>query len=151
MVRRAFALRLGRYSETGRIYLVTAVTHQREPLFSAFELARIVVHALRKADALGRCRSLAFVVMPDHVHWLVELRDGDLSALVGQFKATAAGGINRRLDTAGRQRWQKGFHDHALRKDEDLVALARYVVANPLRAGIVRRIGDYPHWDAIWL
>jgi hypothetical protein len=28
---------------------------------------------------------------------------------------------------------------------------ARYIVANPLRAGLTRRLGDYPLWDAIWL
>ncbi|MCY1446959.1 hypothetical protein D9M71_635550 [compost metagenome] len=47
--------------------------------------------------------------------------------------------------------WQKGFHDHALRHDEDLQDVARYIVANPLRAGLVKRAGDYPLWDAAWL
>jgi REP element-mobilizing transposase RayT len=47
--------------------------------------------------------------------------------------------------------WQPGYHDHAVRQDEDLRAMARYVVANPVRAGLVKDIGDYPHWDAVWL
>ena len=47
--------------------------------------------------------------------------------------------------------WQRGFHDHGIRTGEDLAATARYIVANPLRAGLVERVGDYPHWDAIWL
>jgi putative transposase len=38
-----------------------------------------------------------------------------------------------------------------VRKEDDLVGLARYLVANPLRAGLVQRIGEYPHWDAVWL
>jgi hypothetical protein len=38
-----------------------------------------------------------------------------------------------------------------LRQDEDVARVARYVVANPLRAGLVKRIGDYPLWDAAWL
>ena len=38
-----------------------------------------------------------------------------------------------------------------VRRDEDLRGLARYIVANPLRAQLVQRIGDYPHWDAMWL
>ncbi|MBB5859537.1 hypothetical protein GGR69_001194 [Xanthomonas arboricola] len=29
--------------------------------------------------------------------------------------------------------------------------MARYLIANPLRAGLVARVGDYPFWDAIWL
>jgi REP element-mobilizing transposase RayT len=51
----------------------------------------------------------------------------------------------------GRPVWQNGFHDHALRQEEDLAEVARYIVANPLRAGLVERLGDYPHWHAIWL
>ena|SRR5690242_2443060 len=44
-----------------------------------------------------------------------------------------------------------GYHDRALRREEDVVATARYVVMNPVRAGLVSRIGDYPHWNAIWV
>jgi hypothetical protein len=47
--------------------------------------------------------------------------------------------------------WQRGFHDRALRGDEDLPAVARYIVANPLRAGLVRSVRDYPHWYAKWV
>jgi REP element-mobilizing transposase RayT len=47
--------------------------------------------------------------------------------------------------------WQRGFYDRAVRKEDDLVDMARYIVANPLRAGLVRSIKCYPHWDAIWL
>ncbi len=47
--------------------------------------------------------------------------------------------------------WQKGFHDHAIREEEDLRAVARYVVANPVRAGLVQSVRDYPHWDARWV
>ncbi|MFK5927062.1 MAG: hypothetical protein QM483_10570 [Desulfuromusa sp.] len=46
--------------------------------------------------------------------------------------------------------WQKGYHDHALRDDEDLRQVARYIVANPVRAGLVVRAIDYSHWDAEW-
>jgi hypothetical protein len=38
-----------------------------------------------------------------------------------------------------------------VRRQQDMRALARYVIANPLRAGLVESIGDYPLWDAIWL
>ena len=47
--------------------------------------------------------------------------------------------------------WQKGYFDRALRYEEDLKAAARYIIANPLRAGLVAQVGDYPLWDAIWL
>jgi REP element-mobilizing transposase RayT len=46
--------------------------------------------------------------------------------------------------------WQRGFHDRALRRDDDVVAAARYIVANPLRAGLVENVGEYALWDAIY-
>ena len=55
------------------------------------------------------------------------------------------------LTTLGARLWQTGFHDHALRREEDLAATARYLIANPLRAGLVQRVGDYPFWDAVWV
>jgi hypothetical protein len=58
--------------------------------------------------------------------------------------------INRHLNRAGSV-WQKTYYDHAVRKDEDIKGISRYIVANPLRAGLVHDIGDYPLWDAIWL
>ncbi|MFC5526621.1 transposase [Rhodanobacter ginsengisoli] len=44
--------------------------------------------------------------------------------------------------------WEKGFHDHALRRDESVEKAARYIIANPVRAGLVRDPMDYPYWDA---
>ncbi len=90
--------------------------------------------------------------MPDHLHWLLQLREnGELSQVVQLVKSVSAHAINRQVKLPLPRVWQPGFHDHALRKEEDVRAVARYVVANPLRAGLVQRIGDYPHWNAIWL
>ncbi|MCV4340119.1 REP-associated tyrosine transposase [Pseudomonas capsici] len=119
-------LRKGRYSETGRIYLLTSVVHERRP------------------------RSLAWVVMPDHFHWLVELQSGSLGLLMRRVKS----GSSRAVIVAGSVQsrvWQKGYHDRTVRREEDLRSIARYIVANPLRAGLVQKVGDYPLWDAIWL
>lgn len=141
------ALRVGRVSETGRIYLITTVTHGRKPWFVDFDTARQVIQVMRLLSDEGGVASLAWVLMPDHLHWLIQLGDRlSLSVAMGYFKGRSA----RRIGS-GWAVWQKGFHDHALRREEDLAATARYIVANPLRAGLVRRVGDYPHWDAVWL
>lgn len=47
--------------------------------------------------------------------------------------------------------WSRAYHDRALRQNEEVVAVARYVVAKPLRAGIAASVGAYPYWDAVWL
>jgi len=137
-------LRAGRWSGDGQIYLVTAVTKHRRPVFQDFVAAREVIRVMRDDAARDSHRTLAFVVMPDHLHWLLELRQETLPRLVGRVKSISARRIGGRI-------WQDGFHDRALRKEEDLRAMARYVAANPLRARLAERIGDYPHWDAVWL
>jgi len=137
-------------SEPGRIYLITTNTHERVPIFSHFHLGRLVVWQFRLAQYQGLANSLAWVIMPDHFHWLLELKKGSLADLMCQVKSKSTRTVNGVSGRKGRL-WQESFHDRALRKDDDLVKMARYVVANPLRAGLVERIGDYPLWDAIWV
>jgi len=110
----------------------------------------LVVDQFRQALIDDRADSLAWVVMPDHFHWLVELRNATLPALMLATKSRSARAINAHLGRTGRL-WQKGFHDRAIRREDDLLAVARYVIANPIRAGLVRRVHDYPLWDAKWL
>jgi REP element-mobilizing transposase RayT len=94
--------------------------------------------------------SLAWVVMPDHFHWLVELKTMPLNDLVARVKSKGNHLVNKTLGRSG-SIWQRGFHDRALRQEEDLKAVARYIVLNPVRAGLVRRVSDYPLWNAIWV
>ncbi|MGF6203810.1 REP-associated tyrosine transposase [Pseudomonas laurylsulfatiphila] len=146
----ASRLRAGRYSQSGQIYLLTAVTRYREPLFTNWQTGRLLVRQFQQAHTDDLADSLAWVVMPDHFHWLVELKSSTLPALMLATKSRSARAINAHLGRNGRL-WQKGFHDRAIRREEDLLAVARYIIANPIRAGLVRRVHDYPLWDAKWL
>jgi REP element-mobilizing transposase RayT len=143
-------LRHGRYSEPGRLYLLTAVTVGRAPLFADMATGRLLVQEMRLAEEQQLLRSLCWVVMPEHLHWLIELGESPLERVMQRVKSRSAKRINSLREAEGPV-WQKGFHDHALRRDEDMLAVARYIVANPLRAGLVERLGDYPLWDAVWL
>lgn len=145
------ALRAGRYSAKNYIYHVTTTTHERTSWFSDFENGRVLVKYLAREEKHNHIRSLAFVVMPDHLHLLFQsLTSRHISTAVNNVKSLTAREINRRHSRTG-QVWQKGFYDRAIRSDEDVVAIARYIIGNPVRAGIVRRVGDYPLWDSIWL
>ncbi|TPG73700.1 REP-associated tyrosine transposase [Pseudomonas arsenicoxydans] len=143
-------LRIGRYAEQNRIYHLTANTLKREPVFRGYVLGRKVAHQFRKVQEQGFADTLAFVVMPDHFHWLIQLHRGSLGELMCQTKSLSARSINAATGRTG-SLWQQGFHDHSLRQEESLVRIARYVVANPLRARLVEKLGDYPLWDAIWV
>lgn len=109
--------------------------------------SRTISSAAKGANVSLQC----WVLMPDHWHALIALGEAySLSQAINRIKSISAIAINRERGGSGRV-WSKGFHDHALRRDEDAVAVARYVILNPLRAGIVQRVGDYPFWDAVWL
>jgi len=98
----------------------------------------------------GDARPLCWIFMPDHWHGLVELGEHDGLALVmNRVKSLVSKQL--RLIEPDASIWAHGFHDHALRQDEDIQAAARYIIANPLRSGLVKLVCDYPYWDCIWL
>ena len=144
-------LRTGRHSSHGQVYMVTTVTAGRQPFFLDFTLARCVIAEMRHIHTTGKVDSLAWVLMPDHLHWLFQLGDaGTLAEVMQSFKGRSARAINL-MDGRQRSIWQRGYHDHALRAEDDVRGVARYLAANPLRAGLVQQLGAYSHWDAVWV
>ncbi len=142
-------LRNGRHSEAGRVYHIRLACINREPVFADFEKGRVVVGAMQQVES--EARTLAYVVMPNHVHWLMSLEEGaELSTVVQKLKSLATRKLRDCRGVKG-PIWQSGFYDRAIRREDDLPAIARYIVANPLRAGLVSSIRDYPLWDAMWL
>lgn len=146
---RSSDLRIGRYSECGRIYFVTMCCYKRRSLFHVLSTGRIVIAAMQAVQP--QAQTLSFVVMPDHVHWLMQLQDdGNLSVCVQKMKSRAARWVHEQTDYKEKI-WNRGFYDRAVRTSDNLKAIARYIVLNPVRAGLVPRVGDYPLWDAVWL
>ncbi|MDD5300207.1 MAG: transposase [Gallionella sp.] len=145
------ALRKGRASVANGVYLITATTIERARIFENFHAACAASRCFENRAVLGDATMLAWVLMTDHAHWLIELGEHDaLSSVVNRIKSASARHMNVALMRNGAL-WSKGFHDHALRAEDDLPDTARYVVANPLRAGLVNSLGDYPFWNAAWL
>lgn len=141
---------IGRHSCNGAIYTITAVIRGRAPLLADASNATVVMQELARCEAEQRVDNLAWVVMPDHVHWLFQLREGALGTSVQAFKSRVARRLNETRMSSGPV-WQAGYYDHRARHDEDLAAQARYLVANPLRRGLVARLEDYPYWYCRWI
>ncbi len=137
-------LRKGRFSQSGMVYHITTVTKNRTPYFNLLANGRKVVQQLMESQNDGTAETLCFVIMPNHLHWLMALHKGPLSRVMQVLKGRSA-------HTIGEPIWQANYYDHAIRQDEDLRQIARYIVANPLRAGLVEKINDYPLWDAVWM
>lgn len=70
---RSRELRKGRYSELGQVYLITTTTLNRTSVFSDLYRARCLIKVLHEHYMRGLADTLAFVVMPDPLHWLMQL------------------------------------------------------------------------------
>jgi REP element-mobilizing transposase RayT len=145
------ALRKGRVSLENQVYLVTVVCRDRRRRFVDFDAACAVSRVLGEPAHWRGASTLAWVLMPDHMHALVELPAGvTLGAVMQSINSRTARAANAAVHGNGPV-WEPAFHDHAMRDDENLQMAARYLVANPVRAGLVDRVGDYPFWNAIWI
>lgn len=144
------SLRKGRVSIPGQVYLLTTVTANRQPLFAGHARAGIVCRVIHDVDSWLDAKLLCWVLMPDHWHGLLQLGDAaTLGQIMNRWKAIAT----RTLHRAGHESpvWQRGYHDHALRREEGVLESARYIVANPVRADLVKSVRQYPYWNSIWL
>ena len=111
------------------------------------EIAEIVEDALLHGDGQRYCL-LAWCVMPNHVHVLIETREGWLlSGLLHSWKSFTAKSINRRLGHTGTV-WMQDYFDRYIRDDHHLAAVIAYIHANPVKAGLVRNEREWPHSSA---
>ncbi|WP_448605398.1 REP-associated tyrosine transposase [Thermoflexus hugenholtzii] len=141
------ALRKGRFSETGRAYFITFTVNQRRPLLTGALAQYFIEHLLQWQRESGFAL-LAFVVMPDHVHLLGILTEQSrLSDVVRRLKGRTGRALNRLLGQSG-PFWQSAFYDHALRVQESVEAVARYIEENPVRRGLVVDPSEYPFSSA---
>ena len=141
------ALRKGRVSLTGHYYFLSSATAERNPIFQRHqEAANIVLETVQFISARNQFRTDAVVIMPDHIHFAGCLLENSISAVMNQLKSYTA---NRILEITGLPGpiWQRGFHDHLLRNNEDYRLRLRYLLENPVRAGLV---DDYRHYPYFW-
>ena len=136
------------------VYFVTFNTHIRASLLATPELHEAFVEYCRRAADFRVCVG-QYVLMPDHIHLFVCFGVGCVTTLSEWMK-----GLKRELDrvllSIGRRParrpgqklssfWQPGFHDRLLRSNESYAAKWDYVFQNPVRAGLVSRVEDWPY------
>lgn len=145
------ALRQGRRSISGHAYLVTTTTFERQPWFSRWPVGAAVARELGGKRLWRDNHVHAWVLMPDHMHILLTLGRGEsLSHLLARVKAVTARTARVVAQMDGHV-WASAFHDHALRREEQIAIVGRYIIANPVRAGLVETPWQWPFWDTEWL
>lgn len=142
--RKRIRLPLESYLVPGSGWLVTIGTKDRAPVFADHGFGLAVADVLRVRSAARRAILDAFCLMPDHAHLLVQIMtDGaGLVDLVSDLKSCTT----RAWWNHGHrgQMWQRSFHDRGLRTMHDYDLAARYLLNNPVRAGLVAEWRDYP-------
>ena len=130
-------------------------TARRLRWFAQPEIAAYYADALREACETEQFTLAAYCFMPDHVHVLVlSETETALIGLVHRFKQgtgwwlkrqSAAGGLKASPTDANGALWQRSYYDHVLRRDEDIASVVRYILENPVRAGLVSSAEEYPY------
>lgn len=109
-------------------------------------IAQLVVDAIMHFDARRYCL-LAWCVMPNHVHVIVEPIDGNrMGAIVHAWKSFSAMQANRLLDRGG-PFWHRDTSDRFVRDEDDLVRTINEVEDSPVRAGLVASAAAWP-WSS---
>jgi putative transposase len=124
-------------------YFLTFCTAGRHPAFTAIEVFDLVLAQILRAANQNRFEILAYCFMPDHVHLLLEgtAPNSDLRQFAKDAKQYSGFHYKR---VHGRQLWQPSYYDHVLRDEEDTWSVARYIVENPLIAGLADCADAYP-------
>jgi REP element-mobilizing transposase RayT len=97
-----------------------------------------------------RYHLLAWVVMPNHVHWLFTPLDGHkLKEILHSIKSFCSNEANLILDRRGTF-WMEDYFDRWIRDEKHFKNAVRYIEHNPVKAGLCRKPEDWPWSSAHW-
>jgi len=149
-----------RYFVPGGTYFFTVVTQHRETLFCDDAARRTLGSVMRDCLLRYPVRTIAIVLLPEHLHALWALPTGDdaysfrwrwIKREFTRAWLTAGGSEQSRTAASVRERrrgvWQRRFWEHTIRDEEDLENHFDYIHYNPVKHGLVARPGDWP-WSS---
>lgn len=152
-----------------RFFFVTTTVVQWAHVFSADECCDILVRNIKHYQQRYRFVILAYVIMPSHFHWIVEVdpRYGTISDVMRDVKKYTAWDLLAALERQGRvdllglfvksaigfpnhrrKLWMSRFDDAVIRNQQMFWEKLRYIHQNPVEAGLVERPEDYKYSSA---
>jgi putative transposase len=125
-------------------YFLTFCTDRRRRIFEDPDAVNVAMEQLRRTADERNFAILAYCFMPDHVHLLIEgtAEHSDCKQFMTTFKQYSGYYYARRFKS---KLWQRYGYEHVLRDDERTLDVARYVLANPVRAGLCKSLDEYPY------
>jgi len=143
----------------GALHYITGNVHRRWQIFTRTECCQAFIQECEELRRDWPFKRVAYVLMPDHVHLIVNPRDGRILELTGKLKSQAARRIIRAApdisfvvgeDEEGNpihQVWQESFKAIPLWSPWMIWQKINYVHSNPLKAGLVKSAADY-RWSS---
>ena len=124
-------------------YFLTFCTDSRRHLLTTADVVDLVLSQIVRAAVDEQVAIVAYCFMPDHLHLLIEAR-AETSDCLRFIKGAKQYSGYYYAKAFGSPLWQRYGFERVLRNDEATLVVARYTLENPLRAGLVTRIEDYP-------
>ena len=124
-------------------YFLTFCTNLRRHLFTSRDRVDLVLMQIVRSAAEERFAIVAYCFMPDHIHLLIEgqSNSSDCRRFISRAKQFSGFHYSRAF---GHRLWQRYGVERVLRSEETTLQAARYVLENPLRAGLVKHVEEYP-------
>jgi len=120
----------------------TICAYRRQHVFRSSDIVEPVLLQFLRACTATDVALIAYCFMPDHVHLLIEGKSETASVEECVIRAKQYSGFWYSKTRRARL-WQKSSWDRALRVEDNRAAVIRYILANPVRAGLVRSPLEY--------
>ena len=151
--------RINRPDHKGVLHFITINVLDHRRAFSKDEYARAALLQLRKQCDEHPAKLVAYVLMQEHLHAVLNPRDGEINTLLRNMKPAITNAIaevaqqtsNQRVldwlthDEGHYQLWQEGKHDLYLYSNWMIWQKINYIHNNPIRRGFVQHAGEYPY------
>jgi REP-associated tyrosine transposase len=124
-------------------YSLSFCTDARRHLFADREVVELVLQQLLRAANEQKFAVIAYCFMPDHLHLLIEgtSDDSDGKRFMKAFKQYSGYYYAKARQCT---LWQRYGFEHVLRDDEATVEVVKYILRNPVRAGLAASVEEYP-------
>ena len=137
-----------RFYVPNAVVFITGVTNGRRPYLGSDGNISLFWDTLQRVQRIHPFHLLAYVILPDHFHWLMRVDDetGNFSKVLHSVKRNFTLNFKRSHDIKDSfTLWQGRFWDHVVRDEDDLNHHVDYVHWNPVKHDYVCRPGDWPH------
>jgi putative transposase len=125
-------------------FFFSIVTQDRKPWFNNPDINDLVFAIMKSAEAKSGFEFDAWVILPDHLHWMIMAGTADYSKAIWAFKRGVTAEMKKKdLVHKGETFWQERFWEHTIKDDDDYRRHVDYIHFNPVKHGYVKSPKDW--------